>query len=157
MIYRMQHMNDKELYKQVNEFSRIWHQLLVLDQKMDLEQYYSEFLQMTINEINVISLCSEKPDIILKDISKMLDLPKSTLTNIINRLEEKGYLFRTITKKDLRSYGLCLTEKGMQVQKEHLEYESEVFIAVLETLEEGERKELIRLMNKILVKASKTP
>lgn len=153
----MRHMNDKDIYKQVNEFSKVWHELLVLDQKLDLEQNYSEFLQLTTNEINVISLVSGNPDIILKDITKMLDLPKSTLTNIINRLEEKGYLFRTITKKDLRSYGLCLTEKGLQVQKEHLEYESEVFVAVLETLEEGERKELIRLMNKILVKASKTP
>ena len=76
-------------------------------------------------------------------------MPKSTLTSIISRLERKGYILRIISQRDLRSYGLRLTEKGILAQKEHLEYEKEVFGAVLGTLEADERKELVRLMSKI--------
>jgi DNA-binding MarR family transcriptional regulator len=98
----------------------------------------------------VIHIVSENPDIILKNICEILSLPKSTLTNTINRLEEKGYLIRIITKKDLRSYGLSLTEKGIRAQEEHMEYESQVFGRVLETLESQERAELLTLLKKIV-------
>ena len=135
---------------QVQEFGILWHQLLRLDQKKDFEKKYPNFSELTTNEISVIHIVSENPDIILKSICQILDLPKSTLTNTINRLEEKEYLFRTITKKDLRSYGLSLTEKGIQAQKEHLEYESQAFGKVLGTLETEERTELLSLIKKIV-------
>ena len=135
--------------EQVQAFGALWHQLLILDQKRDFQQKYPNFLKLTTNEISVINIVSENPDIILKSICEKLDLPKSTLTNTINRLEEKEYLFRTITKKDLRSYGLSLTEKGIQAQKEHIEYEQQVFGKILETLEPEERTELLTLLKKI--------
>ena len=135
---------------QVQEFGILWHQLLRLDQKKDFKKKYPNFSELTINEISVIHIVSENPDIILKSICQILDLPKSTLTNTINRLEEKEYLFRTITKKDLRSYGLSLTEKGIQAQKEHLEYESQEFGKVLGTLDSKERTELLSLVKKIV-------
>ncbi|MFA9377923.1 MAG: MarR family winged helix-turn-helix transcriptional regulator [Lachnotalea sp.] len=73
-----------------------------------------------------------------------------TLTNTINRLEEKGYLFRINTKIDLRSYELSLTEKGIQAQKAHKEYERQVFGGILETLEAEKRTELLTLIKKII-------
>ena len=151
----MQEMNSAGWNEQISGFSKVWHQLLKLDQQMDSEQNYKEFLALNRNEINVISLVSDQPDVILKDISSALDLPKSTLTSIISRLERKGYILRIISQKDLRSYGLRLTERGIRAQKEHLEYEKEVFGAVLGTLEADERKELVRLMGKITVTLSR--
>ncbi|OYO93678.1 DNA-binding MarR family transcriptional regulator [Lachnotalea glycerini] len=141
--------------QQVQEFNALWHQILMLDQKKDFKQKYPNFLELTTNEISVIHIVSENPDIILKSICEILNLPKSTLTNTINRLEEKGYLFRTITKKDLRSYGLSLTEKGIQTQKEHIEYEHQVFGKILETLDIEERIEFLMLMKKITMKLIK--
>ena len=145
----MQEKNNRERDEQISAFSQTWHQLLKLDQQMNPEQKYKEFLALNINEINVISFVSQQPDVILKDISSVLDLPKSTLTSIVSRLERKGYILRIISQRDLRSYGLRLTEKGILAQKEHLAYEKEVFGAVLGTLEADERKELVRLMSKI--------
>ena len=145
----MQEKNNRERDEQISAFLQTWHQLLKLDQQMNPEQKYKEFLALNINGINVISFVSQQPDVILKDISSVLDLPKSTLTSIVSRLERKGYILRIISQRDLRSYGLRLTEKGILAQKEHLEYEKEVFGAVLGTLEADERKELVRLMSKI--------
>ncbi len=142
-------MDNIVFNQQVQEFGALWHRLLILDQMKDYEQKFPNFLSLTTNEISVIQIVSVNPDIILKSICEILDLPKSTLTNTINRLEEKGYLFRTITKKDLRSYGLSLTEKGIQVQKEYIEYEHQVFRKILETLEAEERTEFLSLMKKI--------
>ncbi len=57
-------------------------------------------------------MVAKKSDIIMKDICTSLDMPKSTLTNMVNRLERKGYLNRTISRRDLRSYGLALRARG---------------------------------------------
>lgn len=141
--------------QQVQEFGTLWHKLLMLDRIKDYEQKFPNFVSLTTNEISVVQIVSENPDIILKSICEILDLPKSTLTNTINRLEEKGYLFRTITKKDLRSYGLSLTEKGIQAQKEHIEYEHQVFGKILETLEAEDRIEFLSLMKKITMNLAK--
>ncbi|HEX3076086.1 MAG TPA: MarR family transcriptional regulator [Lachnospiraceae bacterium] len=142
-------MDNMVFNQQVQEFGALWHKLLVSDRIKNYEQKFPNFLSLTTNEVSVIQIVSENPDIILKSICEILDLPKSTLTNTINRLEEKGYLFRTITKKDLRSYGLALTEKGILAQKEHIEYEHQVFGKILETLEAEDRTEFLSLMKKI--------
>lgn len=152
MRSQVKNMNEIVFEQQIEEFGRLWHQLLMLEQKKEYKQKFSNFMQLTTNEISVINIVSENPDIILKSICEMLDLPKSTLTNTINRLEEKGYLFRTITRKDLRSYGLSLTEKGVQAQKEHLEYESYVLGKVLGILDSEERIELLKLVRKIAMR-----
>ncbi|MFA9463111.1 MAG: MarR family winged helix-turn-helix transcriptional regulator [Velocimicrobium sp.] len=148
-------MDNMVFNQQVQEFGELWHQLLILDQKKEFEQKFSNFLELTTNEISVIHIVSENPDIILKSICEILDLPKSTLTNTINRLEEKKYLFRTITKKDLRSYGLSLTEKGIQAQREHIEYEHQMVRKILDTLDAEERTEFLTLMKKITNKLTK--
>lgn len=149
--FQVKNMDNVPCEQQVREFGTLWHQLLMLEQKKDCEQKFSKFLELTTNEISVIHIVSENPDVILKGICKILDLPKSTLTNTINRLEEKEYLFRKITKKDLRSYGLSLTEKGIRAQKEHMEYESQVFGRILGSLESNERTELLTLLKKIIM------
>ena len=143
-------MDKVEFEQQVQELGTLWHQLLMFDQKKNCKQKFPNFLELTTNEISVIHIVSENPDIILKSICQILNLPKSTLTNTINRLEERGYLFRTITRKDLRSYGLSLTEKGIKAQEEHIEYESLVLGRILETLEPIERIELLTLIKKIV-------
>ena len=45
----MQEMNNAGWNEQISGFSKIWHQLLKLDQQMDSEQNYKEFLALNEN------------------------------------------------------------------------------------------------------------
>lgn len=136
--------------EQIEEFISLWHQLLKLEQSTEVSQKYPNFSKLTLNEISVINIVSKNPKVILKDISTMLNLPKSTLTNVINTLDKKGYLYRTIAKQDLRSYGLELTERGILAQEEHLRYEIEGIGQLVSLLDTEERTQLIHIMRKIL-------
>ncbi len=144
-------MSELNINNQVTEFKALWHQILDLDRKLGIDKLFPNFHQLSTTEISIIQIVFEKNDVILKDISQRLGLPKSTLTNTINRLEKKGYLQRAISKQDLRSYSLELTSKGLLAQKEHAEYESLVFKGIMQALNsDEERCDLIRLLKTII-------
>lgn len=133
----------------LKQFSTLWHTLLMLDKNKELQEKYPNFICLSQNEICILCMVADNPQIVLKDICQALLLPKSTLTNIINRLEKKGYLHRELTKKDLRSFALVLTEKGQQAQKEHKAYEAFCFGKILSTLDDTEQEQLLNLMGKM--------
>ena len=135
---------------QIEEFMYLWHQIMQIDQDDELKEKYPLLTKLTVNEISVIDIVASNPHVILKDICQTLNLPKSTLTNVINTFDKKGYLHRTIAKQDFRSYGLKLTEKGVQAQKEHLAYETETCHKVLDSLDAEERSQLFSIVKKIL-------
>lgn len=141
---------DKKIQEQIDAFSKLWHRLLETSRKMDLERLFPNLSELTEHEISIIRIISERPEIILKDICEDLNIPKSTLSNMINRLEKKGYVKRVIGKKDLRSFGLVLTSKGQLTQEEHLKFETLLYGSILESLgNEEKRLHFLELGNEI--------
>ena len=70
---------------------------------------------------------------------------------MINRLEKRKMIKRTISSRDRRSYRLVLTEEGIQAQKEHLGLEERVYGSIMKCLDTcEEREELLKLMRKIV-------
>lgn len=135
----------------VEKLNTQWHKLMKLTESKEIEQKYKEFKELSTVEIGIISMVYHKPDIIFRDICDELDLPKSTLTNIIDRLEKWGYLKRTISQRDRRSYGIELTEKGFLIQKEHTGYEYDILSRLLNALDtDEEKKTFLNLMDKII-------
>ena len=142
---------DKECKKQINKLNALWHRILKVSNHKDLEQRYQNLHNLNTNEISIIRIISEKDEVIIKDILEILDVPKSTLTSMIDKLEESGILSRAISKRDRRSYKLELTEKGKIIQGEHIKYEEEIYGRIITSLDNyEEREEFLRLMKKIV-------
>ena len=91
-------------------------------------------------------------DIFQKDIEKQFGVGRSTVTNIIQLMEKKGYLQREAVEKDARIKKMILTEMGKELQEklDHLieqlneetlknvtDEELDVFFRVLEKVEEN--------------------
>lgn len=111
----------------------------------------SQLRELTNNELATIALV--KNGMVVKDLQKCLQVPKSTLSNIIRRLEDKGYIKREINPIDKRSYIIQLTEKGKKVNQKHENDERRLFEEILNQLDsDDEIDELLRLLEKILKK-----
>lgn len=136
--------------KQVAELSKLWHGMLIASDYKNIEQKFSRIQGLSTTEIAVLSLVAQNEEIILKEIVMKLDIPKSTLTNIINRLEKREFINRVISNRDRRSCGLKLTEEGNLAQKEHIEFEKTVYGKIIMALNNEEREELLELMRKIV-------
>lgn len=131
----------------------LWHKLMKLNENKYMDQKYKRLKELSTVEIGIINVVSLKPDIIFREICEEFDLPKSTLTNIIDRLENHGYLKRTISQIDRRSYGLKLTEEGILVEKEHIDYENEMLSGLFNALDtEEEKRMFLNLVEKIVKK-----
>lgn len=142
---------DKKNNEQIQEFSDLWHVMMKKSNFRKVEEKYSRINGLTTIEISIISIVSQKPDVILREICAFLDIPKSTLTNAVDRLEKRNYINRVISKRDRRSYGLKLTEEGHLAQKEHLDFEKTVYGRILNALDTDEEKqELFKLLRKIV-------
>lgn len=84
------------------------------------------------------------------DVSKILGLSPSTITPIINSLEEKGYIERIFDKTDRRVVFLQITKEGLKLEKELNQKMMQKSEYIVNYLGEKDTKEFIRILQKIL-------
>jgi DNA-binding MarR family transcriptional regulator len=75
---------------------------------------------------------------------------KSNATQIIDRLEVEGLVRRVPHPEDRRSILVEVTEEGKRRYQAGIELRAKVSAMVLETLDDAERHELERLVDKLL-------
>ena len=105
----------------------------------------------TVLEVNILKIVQKNPDIILREISEFLKIPSSTLTSAVNRLEKRNMIKRIISERDLRSFGLTLTDEGKQALDEHYKQEEILISSMLEVFQDNkERNNFIILFKKLV-------
>ncbi|WP_158301453.1 MarR family winged helix-turn-helix transcriptional regulator [Methanocella paludicola] len=138
-------LHDEHIYMTVKS-------LLTILNKMRsdrLETWSDKLKGISKMELHILLLVQAQPDIVLGEIKDRLDVPNSTLTGVIDRMEKQGLARRTISPRDRRSYGLELTEKGKEVRKEHDRILLMLASNMLDPLDDRERTTFIRLLSKI--------
>jgi DNA-binding MarR family transcriptional regulator len=135
----------------IEEFGNLWRMFLSYSNQYNTMEEFPRIDRLTTMEISIIRIVYEREDVILKEICTMLDIPKSTLTSAIDRLEGLNYVNRTISKRDRRSYGLQLTEEGQEVKNEHIAFEKKLYGYILNALDTNdEREKFLSLFRKIV-------
>ena len=66
----------------------------------------------------MLSILKLKPEISQKELTYLLDMSKQGLTELLNKLEKKGYIKREPVEEDRRSFNIKLTEEGAAVAGE---------------------------------------
>ena len=84
-----------------------------------------------------------------RDIEREFSITRSTVTNILQLMERKGYIERRSVPQDARLKQLVLTEKGRQFHENTMLalHQTDEYVASL--LTEEENTELLRLLNKL--------
>ena len=84
-----------------------------------------------------------------RDIEREFSITRSTVTNILQLMERKGYITRRSVEQDARLKQLVLTEKGRQFHENTMLalHQTDEYVAGL--LTEEENTELLRLLNKL--------
>ncbi|WP_126994139.1 MarR family winged helix-turn-helix transcriptional regulator [Thermosipho globiformans] len=79
------------------------------------------FSKMTTNEFYVFLFIALNNDVTMKECSQKLNLSKSTITVIIDKLEHEKLVKRKRSSKDRRKIFLILTKKGENIFNKFLE------------------------------------
>ena len=86
-----------------------------------------------------------------KDIEMEFQLKNPTVTGILNRLEEKSFIKRTISNKNARYKKIIITQQAKEMLKPGREKSKIIEKKVNEALTKEEKKQLNLLLNKLYV------
>lgn len=136
-------MNDgkaEKIYEMMQKFKKVR-----LNAKFAGELPRSELKMLKMIKMN----SSETEGVKVSTLSELLDISKSAVSQMINALEDKGYVERVTTKSDRRVVYVRLTENG----EERLAMELKTFLQgmdkVFKKMGEDDTEELLRLLEKL--------
>lgn len=109
---------------------------------------YLEKLNLTYTQYVVMMYFWEFGSSNVKTIGKTLLLDPSTLTPLLKKLENKGYLTRIRSKEDERNLVVSLTESGAALKDKALDIPAQIGKCLDLSGEEAE--ELYRILYKVL-------
>jgi DNA-binding MarR family transcriptional regulator len=113
--------------------------------------------KMTNQEFALLFLLMEKGPMAVKDLASGLgNVSLSTLTRMLDKLEENGYLTRSLDRNDRRSFIIYPTEKSKELAGAFRQRVEGLAEAVLEGLTAAERLMLVELFAKIQTNLTKT-
>ena len=110
-------------------------------------------LDLTYTQYIVMMYFWERKQSNIKDLGEIMLLDSSTLTPLLKKLENKGYLKRARSSVDERNLSIALTKEGERLKEKAADIPDQVKKCI--NLSEEETKVLYTLIYKILTNVEK--
>ena len=125
---------DNLIFRRINQFARA----NGVEQATPMHGWIIEYLYRHRDE-----------PVFQRDIEREFSITRSTVTNILQLMERKGYIRRLSVPQDARLKQLVLTEEGIRFHEKTMLslHQTDDYVAGL--LTEEENAELLRLLNKL--------
>jgi DNA-binding MarR family transcriptional regulator len=104
---------------------------------------------ITSVQFAALSVLKDYPGIDQVTLAGMIAYDRVTIGGVIDRLEQKGYLTRTVSPRDRRARELHITEEGLGVQRAVLPIVREAQEVILAGLGEEERAAFMSMLSKL--------
>lgn len=106
--------------------------------------------QLTPVQFAALDAIISRPDQDQASIAAMIAYDRATVGGVIDRLEQKGLVERTISKKDRRAREVRITRKGRRTFEQVLPIVVSVQEDILVGLQQGERELFVSLARKAI-------
>ncbi len=115
-----------------------------------VRQYIPLLKELDLTYTQYITLLAlwENDHITVKELGQRLYLDSGTLTPLLNKLENKGYIIKNKSDKDGRELVVCVTHEGCLLKEKALSIPQNIAKCV--HLEREEAIEFYRLLHKVL-------
>ena len=121
-------------------------------QQMAVAVFMQESQEQGVTPLQFVVLQKlfETPGIDQRTLAQEVGFDKATIGSVIDRMEVRGLLSRNLTPKDRRVRLLMLTAEGEEMLQVMMPLALQAQQKMLDPLTASERKEFIRLMNRVL-------
>ena len=128
-------------YNEINEYLvDIFNRVSVIEE-MSLKT--SQFNDVSLKEMHTIEIIGKYSNVTPSDIARELMLTLGTVTTSLNKLETKGYVTRTRSRRDRRVVYLTLTKKGRLLDRLHKKFHKNMVSQIVEDMDENDMKALV--------------
>lgn len=101
------------------------------------------------SQIKTLKLIAERGKITQKELLKILTLKSGSVSEMVKKLENQGYIIKEKDENDKRITNITLTDEGRKFLDAQLIIKREQEKVLFTSLSDDERKELIKLLNKL--------
>ncbi len=126
-----------------------------LMKKFQTELLSGDLKEYTLRQLYYIELIDKHEGISVSEISKTLDLKKSTISIAVNQLIDLEIVSKIQSNSDKRFYFLKLTEKGKDIMKMHKQVHQNTIKKILKILNQAEVENFIKIVDKITILTAK--
>ena len=109
---------------------------------------YLDKLDLTYTQYITMMVLWDKKKINVKELGKYLFLDSGTLTPVLKKLEQKGYIERNRNKEDERNLIISITKLGIELRDKVKDIPNNISKCV--DLEQTEAVQLYKLLYKVL-------
>ncbi|WP_167958807.1 MarR family winged helix-turn-helix transcriptional regulator [Anaerosporobacter faecicola] len=128
------------------QLSELLHEIMKKNKEIFDCGDYHNLVELCEQDITILAKLENRDHLTAKEISNMLDCPKTTIVTAVSRLEKRGYLKKIQSTNDKRAMYLVLTKKGRKTNKEHFAYESMILSALINRWNESDQKQLAEII-----------
>ncbi len=96
--------------------------------------FFCDSINLTPTEFRCLRYLLKEHFLQVKELALEMGLAPSRVTNLLNSLEKKGYILRTISDKDRRIININLTNEGKSftknVQDKYVKFHEDILLCV---------------------------
>jgi len=104
---------------------------------------------LTGPQLILLQVIATEGEIVLGTLAKKVSLSQATVTNIVERLEQRGILIRRKTETDKRRVVVRVTEKAHEILSQKPSLLDEDFIKRFQKLEDWEQNLILAMLQRI--------
>jgi len=136
--------DNKPLIKgSIVRFSRL------VSEAEDAAKENCDIKELTSTQLNYLEAINELSGPSTTELAAAMGITKPTVTIAIERLIQKGCVYKVNSNADKRSFHLYLTEVGIQINKRHDYAHDYLTDLISESLDTEEQSVLVRLLEKV--------
>lgn len=140
----MYNMLSEKLLQQINYFTNL----------VSREQHHSNAqpneIMVSRAQGHLLGLLLVQDGLTQKELSKELRIRPASLGELVDKLQQSGYVERRVNEKDKRSSNVYLTEEGRRSANEVMQSRMELVDRIFSGLSEEEKNQLSTLMSKLI-------
>ena len=110
----------------------------------------SELSELSMKQLVYLDTISQMEQPTFSDLAKKHGVSKPSVTAIVGKLIQKGYVQKVQSNDDRRSFHILLTEKGKQMGKMHDQFHHTIAQHFTRALDSREMQQLARLLKKVI-------
>lgn len=142
---------QKDVLVQLDQYVKaLYKYQTVMNEYASISKEYGPGLFMTETEAHTLGFIAGEEGMTSKRLGEITNRSKSTTSQIVKVLTEKGLIYRRVNPENKREQLLYLTEKGKVANSQHQAYDHTTMYSVLEKLREHCTEEEMKAFFKVL-------
>lgn len=105
--------------------------------------------EINLNEYAVMELLYHKGDQPIQSIGRRILLGTGSITYVIDKLEDKGFLYRSPCPEDRRKMFACITESGKEYMEIRVAQQERLINSIFDEWNDDEVEDAINLLKRI--------